>query len=656
MKNALLTISAALLTCSGMMAATAAPRISHSDLFQCSGPKPAPAMEQTSTRAAGSVDFSWANEVYTAYGFNNVPVGANVYQAFQVDPNVVSLMAGKKISAISVTTGVNEKYNKNPDANITLFLTTDLGEEPFYTMDFKRSYVAFNTESIPLAEPQEFDAAKPLYVGYYFTTNKLSQYYIPVDGKPISAPASYIAIMTDADTKPTSNSWANYADQMGALCMGCTFTGDNMADLIVTPIGLSCPSISAINQAPSYTVSVLNLGSVKVESMDIHVEATGEQPYDINYIPVSEIVAGTPVSISIPGNQYTVTGEKEIKISITKINGKDNPAANSAATTKTIVIEHLYPRVGLFEIGTGTWCGWCPRSLVALEYIHDSYEGKIIGIAYHNGDAMANAYSNIWVGYANPPGFPYALFNRVQEGAEPFNNSYADLDAQFNECIATGSLCQAEVGDLSLDENGRTGTITAKYRFVENVSSDNYLVSIVLLEDNVGPYKQTNNYPTGNAGPLFGWEKESTSVPYTYNDVCRFISGCPGSAITPETTTLNKGQDYTVEFKISLAQIKSTDEDPAFRAVAIISDKETGEVLNADVKNFRKSSDVQGIMSDVAAPQIVLGEGSISISNANSAAIYTLDGVKVADGSASGLAKGIYVVKADNMVQKVMVK
>lgn len=654
MKNALLTISAALLTCSGMVAATAVPRVAHSDLFQSSGPIPAPAMEQTSTRASGSVDFSWAGEPYTAYGFNNVPVGSKVYQAFQVDPAVVSQMAGNKITAVSVTNGVNEQYNKNPDANITVFLTTDLAGEPFYTMDFKRSNVAFNTESILLAEPQEFDAAKPLYVGYYFATNKLSQYYVPVDGIPTNAPASYIAIPTKADAQPTANDWANYADEMGALCMGCTFTGDNMAEVMVTPTGLSCASNSALNLAPSYALSLINLGTTKVESMDIHVEATGEQAYDINYIPGSDIIAGAPVTVSIPGNKYTDTGKKEVKISITKINGKDNPAADTSVTATTLVVDKLYPRIGLFEVGTGTWCGFCPRSLVALDYIRDNYAGKAIGIAYHSGDQMANVYANTWLNYMQANNLPAAFFNRTEEGGEPSNDSMDELDNQINSCYSAGSACQTEVMDYTPNADGKTGKVTAAFRFVESVPSANYLVSVVLMEDNVGPYQQSNYYSGGRYGKMFGWEKEGSSVEYTYNDVCRYLTGCPGQAITTDAT-LEKGQDYMVDFNVTLTQIKSTDSDPAFRAVAIITDKSSGEVLNADVKNFRKS-EVQGIMSDVAAPQIVLGEGSISISNANTAAIYTLDGVKVADGSASGLAKGIYVVKADNLVQKVMVK
>lgn len=654
MKNALLTISAALLTCSGMLAATASPVTAFGELTNC-GPVSVPATAQTSTRASGSVSFTWAGEVKTAYGFNGIPAGYELYQAFQVSPSIVAAMAGNKVSEITLTTGINTQYNKNPNFNVTLFLTTDLTADPFYSQAVKTSNKAFSTETFALTEPQEFDATKPLYVGYRFTSNTLTQYPFVVDGVALDAPASYVAIMESTNSQPGEADWTNYASEWGALCIGCTFSGDNFTDIMVSPKGITCPSLSSLNLTPVYGLSVLNMGADAVTSMTVHVEATGEEAYDVEYTPATEIAKGASATMEITGKNYTVTGEKEIKLSVTKVNGSDNPSADAVVTAKTVVVDELYPRIGLFEVGTGTWCGWCPRSLVALEYIHEKYEGKVIGIAYHNGDAMANVYSNTWVNYMNPPGFPYAVFNRIEEGAEPANNSYKAMDDQFNPCIQSGSLCQAEVADFTPNEGGNTGVVTAKYRFAADVSSENYLVSVVLLEDNVGPYKQNNSYASGQGGALFGWEKDGSQVVYTYNDVCRFLSNCPGTPITSDPTTLTKGQDYDVQFNVNLAQIKSKDADPAFRAVVMVVDKTTGEVLNAAEKSFRKSA-VQGIMSDVAKPEIVLGEGSINISNAANVAIYTLDGVKVANGSASGLAKGIYIVKADNLVQKVLVK
>ena len=47
------------------------------------------------------------------------------------------------------------------------------------------------------------------------------------------------------------------------------------------------------------------------------------------------------------------------------------------------------------EEATGTWCGWCPRGAVALNWMDHDYEGYWQGIAVHNGDPMSDAdYDN----------------------------------------------------------------------------------------------------------------------------------------------------------------------------------------------------------------------------------------------------------------------
>ena len=41
------------------------------------------------------------------------------------------------------------------------------------------------------------------------------------------------------------------------------------------------------------------------------------------------------------------------------------------------------------EEGTGTWCGYCVRGIVALEEMNKKYPDNFIGIAIHSGDPMA---------------------------------------------------------------------------------------------------------------------------------------------------------------------------------------------------------------------------------------------------------------------------
>ena len=56
------------------------------------------------------------------------------------------------------------------------------------------------------------------------------------------------------------------------------------------------------------------------------------------------------------------------------------PVANATPTGTA-----TYDRVTVVEEGTGTWCGWCVRGIVALEYMRENYPDKFIGIGVHYG-------------------------------------------------------------------------------------------------------------------------------------------------------------------------------------------------------------------------------------------------------------------------------
>src|SRR6185436_18936209 len=40
------------------------------------------------------------------------------------------------------------------------------------------------------------------------------------------------------------------------------------------------------------------------------------------------------------------------------------------------------------EEGTGTWCGWCPRGAVYLDYMTSTYPAQFAGVAVHTSDVM----------------------------------------------------------------------------------------------------------------------------------------------------------------------------------------------------------------------------------------------------------------------------
>ena len=68
----------------------------------------------------------------------------------------------------------------------------------------------------------------------------------------------------------------------------------------------------------------------------------------------------------------------------------------------------------ILEIGTGTWCGFCPGAAMGADDLVDS-ACDVAVIEYHNGDAFSNTYSNARNNYYNIPGYPTAYFDGVLE-------------------------------------------------------------------------------------------------------------------------------------------------------------------------------------------------------------------------------------------------
>lgn len=90
------------------------------------------ATQEGATRAGDECVYGYSLDPYTAYKFNEVKKGVYVYFATEFQPSDLALFKGSKIAGLNVYGGINTQYNKNPNKDITVFLTYDLKAEPFY--------------------------------------------------------------------------------------------------------------------------------------------------------------------------------------------------------------------------------------------------------------------------------------------------------------------------------------------------------------------------------------------------------------------------------------------------------------------------------------------------------------------------------------------
>ncbi len=75
--------------------------------------------------------------------------------------------------------------------------------------------------------------------------------------------------------------------------------------------------------------------------------------------------------------------------------GQTQNTSDDTLLTNVSVVVPAPNKLVIGEEATGTWCGWCPRGAVALNWMDKDYEGFWQGIAVHNGDPMTDAtYDN----------------------------------------------------------------------------------------------------------------------------------------------------------------------------------------------------------------------------------------------------------------------
>ena len=324
--------------------------------------------------------------------------------------------------------------------------------------------------------------------------------------------------------------------------------------IILDPVNLAVSNITTIsgltgeNINPS--VEVINLGSTPITSFDI----------DFNY-------AGNTVTENITGLFLSTVGSYQVNFSnsinlypgtapceaiIYNINGlsfDDNPS-DDTLTSQATAITPAEGKLVVGEEATGTWCGWCPRGAVALNWMDHDYEEYWQGIAVHNGDPMTNgAYD----GAMPVSGYPSGIVDRGPE-----INPAAFKEDFLQRIVIPPSAIITNGAEL----NGNNLKVSLEVEFQTSVSG-NYKLACVIVEDSVtgsGPdWYQGNAYSGGAAGPLVDvdgtdWANLPGNVPdyqMIYRHVARGISpSFNGSPLSNTSYSLGNKEKQCFEFTL----------------------------------------------------------------------------------------------------------
>lgn len=585
-----------------------------------------------SAQEGGFINFSYAGKVETAQRLMDLQKDAYIYQAFEFPGELLKSYSGSKITRFYMHSPYTAS-SVNPNTEITMFLSHGLNEQPFYTQDAKIAELSYTQNMIPLSEPYTLEADKALYVGFKMKNNDPKAYYIVVDNVPNS---NQSCLLGRSDNGGWPSSWANQSSNMGAICMGCILEGETLPLNLISTESLTAPQYVMAGQDAVFQLAISNNGANAIKSLDLKVSARGEEAYTIT-VPVEPALENREsTAVPLTVKAFATSGTKDVEVSVEKVNGAVPSVLPASQTASTLCIEQGYPRRLVVEEGTGTWCGWCPSGIVCLDYLKEKYENVYVVAVHFGSDPMKVESYMPWVDKYSPNGAaPMMMLNRLNHAIPIDGKTIYDnlIDLQ----IANPSYAKATINGGKLSEDESTVTFDTEYEFGIDGNS-HFRVSVALVEDGIGPFNQSNYYNGGAYGDMDGWGSKGDQVKTIYNDVARGLSNFPGENCFP--VRIAKGEKYTAE--ISMNDISKVNSDK-FRAILMITDALTGEILNADMKEFEKSK-----MKDNAVTSV--------IADTLPESVYTLDGVKVARAADGSLPAGIYVIVRGGKASKVLVR
>ncbi len=281
-------------------------------------------------------------------------------------------------------------------------------------------------------------------------------------------------------------------------------------------------------------------------------------------------------------------GTHNLELQIQNINGAgdDDFPANNMLSAEVLCVNEIFTKNVVYEEGTGTWCGWCPRGLVGLNTMAHNYtDGTWIGIGVHNGDPMTVPEYDQGVG-TFIGGYPSGVMNRENV----FDPGLSTLEPSYLVAKQDIPLAKIAVTAKTWDSETREMTVEATANFAMDLTGTSYNVAMVIVENEMtgtsSQWNQANYYSGGGNGDLIDWDGTNWAnlpnpVPaadMVYQHVGRvLVGGWDGiSGIIPEDVVY--GTPYLYEFTHTLANdFDSENVD----LVVLLIDANTGIIANA---------------------------------------------------------------------------
>jgi hypothetical protein len=555
--------------------------------------------------------------------------------AMQLTDAVTQKFDGCRITGIQIATSDydSDKVSTPAPVPITLFMADELGGENIMTQDVEEDLVNHKTGEwveYTLNEPYTIEAGRPIYIGY---TLLATDYYYPLtmDNTKHTGgePGGWMGYTSENNKEMK---WIDYSGYYGFACIRIHIEGENLPTNELTLDELYAPTQTEHGSGLVAEVKMTNAASNPIRSVGVTYTINSGEPMEAT-INLSEPLTYSRQTVGQFEVKYDGPDADNIHVEfkLDKVNGVTNNSDRCSGDfyTQSLDYNTAFTRNMLVEEGTGTWCQWCVRGIVAMEAMKTGNYDAFIPVAAHYADLMTiDSYKPVIRQYFS--GFPAAMINRdfmefgeVDPTTETLKAAYTYIERRLFS-LAKVEIPQVEkVGTDSLN-------ITSKVTFSVDNPNATYRMDYVVTEDQVGPYVQENGYSGGTAGAMEGWEKLDYYVAHTYDDVARAIAngyGVEGSV--PDS--VEAGKEYEFTQGVSLANVTTLESGEKkledCHIIAMLINTTTGRIENSVTVPAGSVLDLEGGIHDVTAT-----------SAADNGAYYNLQGIAV-----SHPTHGIYI-------------
>ena len=321
--------------------------------------------------------------------------------------------------------------------------------------------------------------------------------------------------------------------------------------------------------------TVQNVGTTYISSVEFNWnDGTGDHKERVvTYLGVGQ---KREVFHPVPASYSDVT-TKAISVSITKINdiADENPADNSIDIA-TSIVSQTTPKKVVIEEGTGTWCGWCTRGIVALDALQQTYPDDQISIAVHGGSSTEPMRLAAYDTFSS---FPGMNVDRELKAVDINTSTVLNYVSTRKNIISPAKLG----GEFYVNNNQLTANINSQ--FFINKTNANYKFAVILVEDDVtgttSGYGQRNYYAGGAYGEMGGFENMPATIPASqmvYKHVGRALLGGYNGQDNSVPTTITDGQTVSYTFSYTIPATQNQDK---LYAVLLLLDANDGIILNA---------------------------------------------------------------------------